>query len=114
MVSQYKLGPLFTPPVVSKSDGPLALLAAPGPLGGANWPGGSFDPDTHMFYVFSQGGVGIYGLIEARSQSIGHELHSGHRSARPDAEARPGRSLNVEGLPLMKPPYGRITRDRYG
>ena len=38
-VSQYKLGPIFTPPVVSKSDGPLATLAwrprAAAPIGRA-------------------------------------------------------------------------------
>jgi quinoprotein glucose dehydrogenase len=53
LVSKYKLGPAFTPPVVSKADGPLSTLNLGGPLGGTNWPGGSFDPETHTVYVYA-------------------------------------------------------------
>ena len=45
MVRNYKMGPLYTPPVVSTWPRPLGTLLK-GPLGGANWPGGSFDPET--------------------------------------------------------------------
>src|SRR5690242_14439721 len=50
LVSKYKIGPIFTPPVVSKVEGPLGTLIAPGVLGGTNWPGGAFDPETHLLY----------------------------------------------------------------
>ncbi len=121
IVAKYKIGPIFTPPVVSKVDGPLATLYAPGPLGGANWPGGSFDPETHMLYVFSQGGMGVYGLINdpkvsdmdfiqgiARAPAAATEgANGGGRGA---AGGRGGGgALNVQGLPLLKPPYGRIS-----
>ena len=132
LASKYKLGPLFTPPVVSKVDGPLATLYAPGPLGGANWPGGSFDPETHMLYVFSQGGVGVYGLINDPKISDMNFIQGIARppAPAPAAGATPttaatgatgatgapagrggggGGGLNVQGLPLWKPPYGRIT-----
>jgi quinoprotein glucose dehydrogenase len=124
LVSKYKLGPIFTPPVVSKSDGPLATLYAPGPLGGANWPGGSFDPETHKLYVFSQGGVGVYGLINdpkvsdmnfiqgiARGPAPAATGATGAQGAAPPAGGRGGGAgaLNVQGLPLWKPPYGRIS-----
>ena len=46
-------GPIFTPPVVSKLDGPLGTLMLPSATGGANWQGGSLDPETSMLYVFS-------------------------------------------------------------
>ncbi len=123
-MSKYKLGPIFTPPVVSKSDGPLATLYAPGPLGGANWPGGSFDPETHKLYVFSQGGVGVYGLINdpkvsdmnfiqgiARGPAPAATGATGAQGAAPPAGGRGGGAgaLNVQGLPLWKPPYGRIS-----
>ena len=52
-VSQYKIGPIFTPPVVSKWEGRCATLILPAATGGANWQGGSFDPETHILYVFS-------------------------------------------------------------
>ena len=46
IASQYKLGPLFTPPIVRDSDGKLATLLLPNHTGGANWPGGAMDPET--------------------------------------------------------------------
>ena len=46
LVKRYKIGPLFTPPVVSKWDGPLGTLMLPSNTGGTNWPGGALDPET--------------------------------------------------------------------
>ena len=53
LTSRYKLGPLFSPPVVSNWDGPLATLVLPNFNGGVNWPGGSVDPETKLLYVYS-------------------------------------------------------------
>src|SRR5206468_8748593 len=63
LVSRYRIGPLFTPPVVSRIEGPLGTLALPSATGGANWPGGSYDPETHLLYVFSQTDVNSFGLV---------------------------------------------------
>ncbi|HTS27119.1 MAG TPA: hypothetical protein VMH81_14685, partial [Bryobacteraceae bacterium] len=129
LVSRYKMGPLFTPPVVSVRDGPLATLGLPGNLGGTNWPGGSFDPETHMLYVFSQTANGTFGLVPPDSKLSdmnyvqGSALTGARRSLGAGGTAggddrvapqsggiseRPG-SLTVQGLPLWKPPYGRIS-----
>src|SRR5262245_32568274 len=62
LVSLYKIGPLFTPPVVSKWEGPRGTLMSPTATGGANWQGGSFDPETKMFYIFTNTGVTSLGL----------------------------------------------------
>jgi len=51
LASKYKLGPVFTPPVMSKADGPIGTLARGPTNGGTNWNGGAFDPETHMVYV---------------------------------------------------------------
>src|SRR5262249_60468795 len=60
VVERYKIGPIFTPPVVSKLPGPLATLTS----GFAtNWPGGSYDPETHVAYIFSQSGASPLGLV---------------------------------------------------
>ncbi len=111
LVEKYKIGPLFTPPVVSNPDGPLATLASPGPLGGANWPGGAFDPETHRLYVFSQSGLGIYGLVKPDPNVSDMNYVQG--IARAPGAAQGGRGggggVTVQGLPLLKPPYGRIT-----
>ena len=31
--------------------------------GGTNWPGGSYDPETHTVYVFSQSAIALLGLV---------------------------------------------------
>ena len=134
VVSKYKTGPIFTPPVVSKLEGPLATLIG---AFATNWPGGSFDPETHLLYVHSQSGATPLGLVKPADPKIdldwvqgsaatgmrttlgsgggaGADASSTDRAAA-RAVAAPvvpeggGGGLNVQGLPLIKPPYGRIT-----
>ena len=69
VASWHKLGPLFTPPVVSQIDGPLGTLMAPSQDGGTNWPGGSFDPETGILYVASSGSVVEQGARAAASRA---------------------------------------------
>ena len=129
LVSKYKIGPIFTPPVVSKVEGPLGTLIAPGVLGGTNWPGGAFDPETHLLYVFSQSSLMSLGLVAPESAKVSDMNYvlgnaarrtaapssapaasSGSAAApRPAAREGGGGGLTVQGLPLLKPPYGRIT-----
>ena len=128
LVSQYRIGPLFTPPSVSKIGGPLASITSPGSLGGANWPGGSYDPDTHTLFVFSQSGIDALGLVPSPDPNLsdmeyvrgtagstprnGRPMGAAPATPRPGAapiEGEGGDPLNVRGLPLLKPPYGRIT-----
>ena len=112
IAAKYKLGPLFTPPVVSKAEGPLATLVAGCCQGGTNWPGGSYDPQTHMLYAFTWGEVNPLGLLPADPSRSDFKFIQG--IARPTAPAAaPGteggaNSLFIEGLPLFKPPYGSI------
>jgi quinoprotein glucose dehydrogenase len=135
LVSKYKIGPIFTPPVVSKVDGPLATLMQ---AFATNWEGGSYDPETHKLYVFSSGGILALGLVPPADKrdfdyvqglaTTGMRTSGGSGSNAPSATGRsepppppvPGGSataagevggggLNVRGLPLAKPPYGRIT-----
>src|SRR5262249_31829857 len=65
MVERYKLGPIFTPPVVSTWPKPLATLMLPSATGGANWEGGAFDPETKIFYIFTNTNVTPLGLVKA-------------------------------------------------
>src|SRR5665213_2240984 len=46
IASQYKLGPLYTPPIVPDTDGKAALFLLPAHVGGVNWPGGAVDAET--------------------------------------------------------------------
>ena len=132
LVSKYRIGPIFTPPVVSKIDGPLATLAMATAGGGTNWPGGSFDPETQILYVSSSKSVSQLGLVPPTDPKkndlafVQGNAATGMRTApapaarptrprrsRPLQRRRPGRGrwggLTVRGLPLVKPPYGQIT-----
>ena len=137
-----RYGPIFTPPVVSKVEGPLATLVLAAAGGGTNWPGGSYDPETNILYVNSQKSVSQLGLVPPRDPSkndlayvvgnamTGARTTGGTGSAAggekpavapgtPAAAAAPageggggGAALNVSGLPIMKPPVRATERDR--
>ena len=113
LVSHYKLGPIFTPPVVSQREGPLGTLMLPNISGGANWPGGSLDPETGIVYVGSQTSIMSLALVRpsARSSDMNFVVGTAANTAAGDDGATPVpvTGLDVEGLPLVKPPYGRIT-----
>ncbi|HYL74537.1 MAG TPA: pyrroloquinoline quinone-dependent dehydrogenase [Bryobacteraceae bacterium] len=66
IVSKYKIGPVFTPPVASTAGGPLATLTLGTAAGGTNWPGGSYDPETHTVYAFACNACLVpIGLVES-------------------------------------------------
>jgi len=124
VVKRYKMGPIFTPPVVSSLDGPLATLQVPSDVGGANWPGGSLDPDNNWLFIHSHSAIYVSGLVPATpAQSdmgyIAGQARAGGGGARTGGAggagaagraAGPGRGgAAVQGLPLLKPPYDRIT-----
>ncbi len=118
LVSRYKIGPLFTPPVVSKWEGPLATLMLPSAGGGANWPGGSVDLETKIMYVHSVTTPSALGLLPPEGGRSDMNFVAGQ--ARDPNAPRPATGAaaageggtggpNVQGLPLIKPPYSRIT-----
>jgi quinoprotein glucose dehydrogenase len=115
LVEKYKIGPIFTPPVVSNPAGPLATLMLPATTGGANWQGGSLDPETGTLFVFSNTEIGAIGLVQDPKRSDMRYVEGVARAA--GAEGRGsagggdggGRDLSVQRLPLVKPPWGRIT-----
>ncbi len=111
LVSRFKIGPIFTPPVVSKFDGPLGTLMLPAATGGANWQGGSYDPETGVFYIFTNTEVTPLGLIPGAERptepsDMAYVRGQARNPANPKAPDIP---TTVQGLPLVKPPYGRIT-----
>ena len=105
LASRYKLGPIFTPPVLSQPNGPIATLAMSGFGGGTNWPGGSYDPATHILYVFSQRVLVPMGVVKADPSQSDMAYVLGKAPGENGAPA----PLNVQGLPMIKPPYGSIS-----
>jgi quinoprotein glucose dehydrogenase len=64
-MKQYKMGPMFLPAVLSKVGGPWQAVTIGTLGGGTNWPGGSYDPETHIAYAqASNAGVAGLGLVE--------------------------------------------------
>ncbi|MGC4080655.1 MAG: hypothetical protein QM736_00680 [Vicinamibacterales bacterium] len=99
VASQYKLGPLFTPPIVKGEGDKQAMVYVPN---GANWPGGSFDPETGILYVFSNTLTRAISLVnDAKRSDMDYVNGAGGGDT--------GGGLTVQGLPLVKPPWGRIT-----
>ena len=128
IVSKYHLGPVFTPPSVSKLEGPLGSLTIGTASGGTNWPGGSYDPETHMAYIYACNAcVEPIGMVAAPKDvsdiayiagTAGKEVtimrgpgeNAGADSPRPPKKrASQYVPLNVDGIPLLKPPYGTIS-----
>ena len=113
IASRYKLGPIFTPPVVSRAEGPLGTLTLPNIAGGSNWPGGSLDPETGIVYLATRTSMMSLALVEPNAATSDMSFVVGTAAAQAGgqdgATPIPVTGLRVDGLPLAKPPYGRIT-----
>ena len=70
IIKNYRIGPVYTPPTMSTADGTLGTLTSPGSDGGTDWPGGSYDPETHMVFVYSQTTVSANGIIKNPGQDL--------------------------------------------
>jgi quinoprotein glucose dehydrogenase len=109
MVSRYKRGPIFTPPSLATADGTLGTISLSAGSGGTNWPGGAFDPETHMLYVPSQSAsFYLWDLIPNPDPG---KSNLRYLKGNPNSGLGQGglSALTVEGLPPSKPPYGRIS-----
>ena len=81
-----------------------ATLILPSQAGGANWPGGSLDPETGIVYLYSYTQVVSLGLINDPERSDMNFIR-GRASDVSAVEA----ALNIDGIPIIKPPWGLIT-----
>jgi quinoprotein glucose dehydrogenase len=69
MVKQYKMGVLFTPPIVRGTDGKIGTLQVPGNQGSALWQGAAWDPETQMLYVPSVTNMTVQALQPGGTRS---------------------------------------------
>lgn len=131
LIKHYRTGGPFEPPSLSTPDGTWGTLLAPGFQGGTNWPGGCYDPQTHRVFVFTQNTAEVVGVVKGDPKFTENEYVRGVAgvTSRPaaamgDTSAGPGtnnaQGINsgdgfragqntVDGLPILKPPYGTIT-----
>jgi quinoprotein glucose dehydrogenase len=131
IAARYTFGPLYTPPVVSKPGGSLGTLTLAGALGGTNWPGGAYDPESHTVFASTSTTLIFMGLIPPPSKEfsdmnyvlgnaeVGTRYQAGAGEipgphAPPPLPAGYGNGVGIGGpfldggLPIMRPPYGQI------
>jgi len=101
ITKRYVIGPLFTPPSI-KGEGPndtKGTLQLPGSVGGGDWNGAAWDPETGILYVPSVTGTFAADLLPGDPSRSNLRYTRGTRDF----------VIGPRGLPLFKPPYGRIT-----
>jgi quinoprotein glucose dehydrogenase len=99
LVSEYRMGPIFTPPsLLDGPDGKRGTLMLPNAIGGGNWEGGAVDPETGMLYVASFSNPTVFGLRATDPERSDLRYWATGRAPQ-----------LARGVPIVKPPYGRIT-----
>ncbi len=98
ILKRAQLASLFTPPTTLESGTPVINL--PGDGGGANWPGAAVDPETGHLYVPSSTTPKVFSLVK-------HDPDESNLDWAPQTWST--RVPGPQGLPLVKPPYTRIT-----
>ena len=137
-VARYKTGPMFLPPVVGDSK-MLGALNLGNASGGTNWPGAGYDPETHIVYAQAHQsalfpvslrtpppGFSDIHYVMGRNDtdfrvSEGPGFGSAADAPQPKRApvraaatpaapaAAPAGGLTVQGLSIVKPPYGVIS-----
>jgi glucose dehydrogenase len=99
LAKQFVIGPIYTPPSLVSDDpnGKQGTLMVPGSWGAGNWNTGAFDPETGVYYAFSHEIPRVYRIAKATDADAEMDYWSPNRDA-----------PYIDGLPLVKPPYGRI------
>jgi quinoprotein glucose dehydrogenase len=96
----YRMGAPFAPPSQVVPNGNKGTIVAPGFGGGANWQSGASDPETGFVYVGSLTRPFVAGVVKTDPPDPNRADYTAGRG---------GPVPSVQGLPLLKPPYGRIT-----
>ena len=101
IAKDFVIGPMFTPPSLAGEEpgATLGTIQLPGSAGGADWQGAALDPETGMLYVQSITGPFVADLVrgDPSRTNLGYVRHTRRYIRGP------------QGLPLLKPPYGRVT-----
>ena len=110
-MKKYRIGPLYTPPSV------VGTLMNPGVIGGANWGGSAFDPETGRLYVKTSHQPALARIrppdrtaANPRASEVDAAFVGaiGGGSFTPTPPAGYTGTGRLGGLPLVKPPYGEL------
>jgi quinoprotein glucose dehydrogenase len=93
IIKQFDYGMLYTPPSLR------GTINLPGWTGGAEWSGAAFDPETSMYFIPSMTSPIVVQVVEQDPAVTEFRyIRDGLRNVN-----------GPQGLPLTKPPYGRIS-----
>ena len=113
-VQPFRLGPLFTPISRPVDGGWQGTLMRPPDGGAATWGGAAVDPDSGWLYVPSRNQAVVITMYQP-DPAIGATVEYTHGASEDDqltgrglGPSRTG-ALMPQGLPLLKPPYTRMT-----
>ena len=98
-IEGFRLSPsLYSPPSLADApDGTRGTLSLPSSTGGSNWEGSAIDPETGILYVPSR--TQLQALALAKNPESDIDLSQGFGVRIP----------RIQGLEVVKPPYGRVT-----
>ncbi|TDI20821.1 MAG: pyrroloquinoline quinone-dependent dehydrogenase [Acidobacteria bacterium] len=102
-VKDFRLGPLFTPPMLSVEGGLQGTIQRPNIAGGASWTGAATDPESGLLYVPSENRLSVlkyYTPDPAEGGNLRYTQGPFNSGTLP---------VMPQGLPLFKPPYSRMT-----
>ena len=100
IAANYRLGPLYTPPsLIDDPSGTRGTLVLPGWGGGSSWPGAGVDVETGVLYVPSLTVPIVVALAPGEPGGTNPDY----------IQVGPIYPPGPRGLPLVKPPWGRIT-----
>ena len=102
-VKDFRLGPLFSPPTLSVDGGAQGTIQRPYVGGGASWTGAAVDPETGLLYVPSMNRFSVLKYYTPDPADGGNLRYTMRGLAAGTQPQMP------QGLPLLKPPYTRIT-----
>ncbi len=115
-LADWEIGPLYNPPL--HRDNPLGKRGSywcPGDGGGSNITGpAAADPETGIIYLTSQSACSAHTLVPGDEADLRYMTDNGTTTtgvtpAQYANGAGGGAPRHPTGLPLMKPPYSRIT-----
>jgi quinoprotein glucose dehydrogenase len=145
VLERYKVGPwMYNPAVLGNVNGILGAINVGNAVGGTNWPGIAYDPETHTIFAqannagltatsvveppkgfsdirYVSGVAGrpfqeVFGPGDCCAADSPRAIAQAQAAAQAPPVAAPpagggggGGGLAVEGLPLVKPPYGVLT-----
>lgn len=102
--SEYRFGPLFTPPSLN------GTVVMPGAIGGSGWGGGAFDPSTGTIFIKATNLPALYKIYQPpRSDTVNaaYTADLAHQSLRVTMPTEDSGGP-MPSLPINKPPYGTL------